>query len=90
MLKTCNKSLEQGIFPDSLKKAKVIPIFKTGDRKKQNNYRLISILCSAKFLKKLSSTYQKVYLNENNISTPHQLGFRRGISTENAVQLFFK
>ena len=44
MLKICNKSLDQGIFPDSLKKAKIISILKAGDRKK-NNYRPISILC---------------------------------------------
>ena len=35
MLKICNKSLEQGIFPDSLKKAKIIPIFHAVDWKKK-------------------------------------------------------
>ena len=34
MLKNFNKNLEQGIFPDSLKNAKIIPTFKVGDRKK--------------------------------------------------------
>ena len=34
MMKICKKSLQQGIFPNSLKKAKTIPIFKAGDRKK--------------------------------------------------------
>ena len=91
MLKICNKSLEQGIFPDSLKKAKIIPIFKAGDRKKQNNYRPISILCSfGKILEKIVVSQLETYLNENNILTPHQFGFRRGISTENAVQNLLK
>ena len=39
-----NLSLEQGIFPDSLKIAKVIPIFKQGSRSSCNNYRPISVL----------------------------------------------
>ena len=61
MLKICNKSLEHEIFPESLKKAKLIPIFKAWDRKKQNNDRPISILCpSVKFLKQLSSPNYKI------------------------------
>ena len=39
-----NLSLKQGIFPDSLKVAKVIPIFKQGSRSLCNNYRPISVL----------------------------------------------
>ena len=37
-------SIQQGIFPDSLKFAKETPIFKSGDKDKVNNYRPISIL----------------------------------------------
>ena len=39
-----NQSLHTDIFPDKLKLAKVIPVFKKGDRTKLNNYRPISIL----------------------------------------------
>ena len=39
-----NLSLHTGIFPDKLKLAKVIPVFKKGDRTKLDNYRPISIL----------------------------------------------
>ena len=43
---TCliNKSMNQGVFPDKLKKAKVIPLFKEGSKSDVNNYRLISLL----------------------------------------------
>ena len=34
ILRLWNQSLPQGIFPAQLKRAKVVPIFKTGDRKK--------------------------------------------------------
>ena len=37
-------SIQQGIFPDSLKIAKVTLIFKSGDKDNVSNYRSISIL----------------------------------------------
>ena len=39
-----NLSLKTGVFPESLKIAKVIPIFKQGSRLLCNNYRPISVL----------------------------------------------
>ena len=39
-----NQVLNNGIFPDKLKIAKVVPIFKSGDCALTNNYRLISLL----------------------------------------------
>ena len=38
-----NRSLAEGIFPNVLKKAKVIPIFKSGDKSLAENYRPISL-----------------------------------------------
>ena len=37
-------SIQQGIFPDSLKVAKVTPIIKSGDKCNVSNYHPISIL----------------------------------------------
>ena len=37
-------AIAEGVFPDSLKIAKVIPVFKAGDLKSVTNYRPISIL----------------------------------------------
>ena len=39
-----NYYIRQGIFPDELKIAKIIPIFKSGNEQCTNNYRPISVL----------------------------------------------
>ena len=39
-----NRSLSDGYFPNILKKSKIIPLYKSGDRKKPENYRTISLL----------------------------------------------
>ena len=36
----CNKSFESGIFPDLMKIAKTIPIFKADSKNKFGNYKL--------------------------------------------------
>ena len=51
-----NLTLERGIFPNSLKIAKVIPIFKQGSRSSCNNYRPISLLSA------LSKIFEKSIL----------------------------
>ena len=39
-----NKSMVEGIVPDDLKIAKIIPVYKSEDKKIISNYRPISIL----------------------------------------------
>ena len=39
-----NNSIATGVFPDVLKEARVLPIFKSGDKERAENYRPISIL----------------------------------------------
>ena len=36
--------VQTGIYPSKLKGAKVIPVYKTGDRSEPGNYRSISVL----------------------------------------------
>ena len=40
----CSTSFEHGVFPDNMKVAKVVPLFKAGDRSVFSNYRPISLL----------------------------------------------
>lgn len=49
-----NLSFESGIFPEQLKIAKVIPVFKNGIHSDTNNYRPI---CSSHLLQDLSESY---------------------------------
>ena len=44
LVKLFNLALSTGVYPDNLKIAKVIPIFKKGNSTSVNNYRPISIL----------------------------------------------
>ena len=44
LAKIVNLSVTSGSYPSKLKKAKVIPVFKTEDETDANNYRPISLL----------------------------------------------
>ena len=39
-----NMSVQTGVYPSKVKHAKVIPVYKTGDRTEPGNYRPISLL----------------------------------------------
>ena len=81
-----NKMVNQGIFPDSLKIAKVVPVFKAGNREEVNNYRPISILPAlSKIFEKLLYNRLYNYLENFKILTTHQYGFRRNHSTTLAI-----
>ena len=78
-----NKSLENGLFPESWKRANVIPIYKQkGEKSSYKNYRPISLLsCVGKLLEKCVQKHLVNFLNENNIITASQSGFTSGDST---------
>ena len=81
-----NQSLLTGTFPDPYKIAKVIPVYKSGDKSNPNNYRPISLLpVISKLLEKL--VYKRVisFIFKHNIICPEQYGFIKGRSTEHAI-----
>ena len=78
-----NQVLSSGIFPDKLKIAKVIPIFKKGDDTDVNNYRPISLLPAiSKITEKVIYNQTYNYFDQNKILYAHQYGFRKQHSTE--------
>jgi len=77
-----NKSLESGIFPDKLKLAKVIPVFKAEDKLLVSNYRPISILSVfSKILEKLMYTRLESFIEKHELLCNNQFGFREKHST---------
>jgi hypothetical protein len=89
LLHIFNLSLMSGIVPTQLKVAKVIPIFKSGERSSMDNYRPISLLNSfSKLIEKIVAIRVARYLNENNILSIYQFGFRKNHSTTHALTFF--
>jgi len=84
-----NDTIAEGVFPDALKIAKVIPIFKKGDRANLNNYRPISLLpVFSKIVEKVINNQITEKLNELHLIDDNQYGFRTEHSTEDAVIKF--
>lgn len=81
-----NTSLATDYVPDELKIAKTIPLFKSGDKTKPENYRPISQLpVIAKCEEKLVNTQLLSFLEDNKILNKNQYGFRRNSNTDAAI-----
>ena len=77
-----NLSFSSGIFPDKLKIAKILPVFKKGSKLECSNYRPISLLSNLdKVIEKLMRKRLMEFLNEQKIIYCKQYGFRKGFST---------
>ena len=81
-----NQSLSQGTFPYDWKISKVTPIYKKGPKHDMNNYRPISVISTiAKVMEKIAHNQLYLYLQNENILSPSQHGFRQGHSTVTAL-----
>ena len=86
LTKLINGSIEGNCFPDCLKVACVVPIFKRGDSDDPNNYRPISILpIVSKIYESILKEQLVKYLEERQLLTGAQFGFRAGRSTVGAA-----
>ena len=75
-----------GVFPDHMKIAKIIPIFKNGQKTKFTNYRPLSILSQfSKTLEKLFNLRLEHFVDANNILSDSHYGFRPGMTTVHAA-----
>ena len=87
-----NLSFKTGFIPKDYKSAKVIPIYKAGEKNRFDNYRPISILNAfSKLMEKIVACQMMKYLNKFNILYEHQYGFRSGRNTSQPlIQLINK
>ena len=81
-----NERICDGVFPNNLKIAKVVPIFKPGGSEIPTNYRPVSVLTY------FSNIFEKVlygrlndYFTKNNLMSQQQYGFRNNHSTSLAI-----
>ena len=81
-----NQTLTSGIFPDTLKIAKIIPLFKKGDRNLLENYRPISILPAiSKIFERIMFNQIHSHFSTHNLFYSGQYGFRVNHSTQLAA-----
>jgi hypothetical protein len=82
----CNKIILSGIFPDRLKFSIVKPVYKKGDKRNCTNYRPIALLTSfSRVFEKAIHTRHTEHLVNNKLLAVNQYGFRKRLTTENAI-----
>ena len=81
-----NNCISDGYFPFELKEGCITPIYKGGIKTELNNYRPVcSLLSFSKILERIIYDRMITYIEKNNILSKTQYGFRKGLSTENAI-----
>ena len=89
LIKLINSSFHLGIFPNSMKKARVTPILKKGDSKLCSNYRPISSLpFLSKIYERLMANRIVSFFNKHSLFSEKQYGFLKGRSTQDALLNF--
>lgn len=86
LLHIVNESIRSGEFPDVFKVAKVIPLYKSNDVTCTSNFRPISLLSVfAKVIEKIVKDQLTKYLEDNDILTDTQFGFRKSKNISDAL-----
>jgi len=86
LLHVYNLSFDTGVFPEKLKMAKIIPLYKKNEHHLPGNYRPISLLSIfSKVLEKLMQKRLYSYLSSFDILFDLQFGFREKHSTTLAL-----
>ena len=81
-----NRSFVTGTFPDSWKRATIIPLYKGGDKTEVGNYRPVSLLpLPGKLLERVAQANMLNFLNNHNVISDKQGGFRKGFSTSSSI-----
>ena len=83
LLHIVNLSLKSGIFPEKMKIAKVLPLYKAGEKTDVNNYRPISLLpLFSKILERIMHSKLSQHFEKNNLFYGKQFGFRKNCSVD--------
>ena len=81
-----NLSFTTDIFRDSLKIAKVTPVYKKGFKLECANYRPITLISNLyKIIEKLMHKRSMGFLNDQKVLYKKQFGFQNNFSTGHAV-----
>ena len=82
-----NLSPKSGIFPQNMKLAEILPLYKKGERYYMEYYRPISLLITVSKLLE-ECIYSRIYrfLDKHNIFYEKQYGFHSKNSCEQAIQ----
>ena len=84
LTRICNDSKTEQIFPESLKRADIIPIYKEEDRTNKENYRPVSLLPTvSKLLER--DTYNRINSYIEKYLSLYLFGFRKVHSTEQCL-----
>ena len=84
-----NQSIQEGIFPKLMKRAKVIPLYKGKEMDYMVNYRPVSLLIMiSKLLEKIVYSRLYSFLDKNGSLFSSQYGFRSNHSCEHTILEF--
>ena len=84
----CNRSLTEGVFPDELKLASVLPLFKSGDPLLFNNFKPVSLLCVlSKVFEKVMYSRLNDFMEQQKILIKNQFGFKKYHSSYMALMI---
>ena len=84
-----NKIIRDAVYPDSLKFATIVPIFKKGDVNDIKNYRPIALLpIINKIIERIILNRLQCFMEKAEVNDNEQYGYKKNIGTSDAIQKF--
>ena len=81
-----NLSIESGVFPDDLKRAKIVPIYKKKAKTEPGNYRPVSVLSiMSKVMERVICEQLNDFIEKHDYLYELQSGFRSSYSTDSCL-----